>query len=762
MAVLGPWSGPSVGLLGAGLWLWIAITGPPAWMQSSCGHQMGSLTVAEFGAPSAPSAPSALAGYSTPSASATPTVEADRGPYPPYANPVFVPVVNGLGDHTDCFTAISVQSVGSEPGKAVLLGWPANPGCAPLGGGVCPVPIAILCSGLLRPGSAWTFPASSIPKTVRSAAIFSFNVRSRFALGMPPDGAPDLPMADYLCAHFAAGAIADCGSYWRFHQAYRGGLTWDDMAMGRSYGPDLAVSVQRRCGDPADMAVGVDRAAGGATEFAGLGGLALGQPANSRSTYTVYPAFTDEGGHGTVLYIQNADPSCVSVEVALQSADECKSPLLCTRFTLTPGTAEVVHPADCVPAGWRGAVWVTGDGGEDRGQLAIVAENVRDAGPGDFAAVPGELYFDRFAPPAFSPGSQVLFAPLPWGPLDGWEVRLHVQNLGYRDAARVQVTFADGDREYVLRVPDDTVCADGGQTFAFRPPEALMHPQAGSMAIVRVESQGYQPPGGLPVQGPNLAGVVELVHVADPEGQAGTRGRDGPTGARGQDGPVVAKGQAVLYSMLAEQQSFDWSVGSGNGGLASGRGRIALPRISRGARVEWPEAGAGGRESTRIVVSNVVPWEGSTGVLAIAYDANGAVDTQCLELAAQQSAAVDLDRWATLPMGFRGSAVISALWWNHPVVIGPGNPPPRNLLGLAVIAVHELRPGDATTDTQSSRFTVSVGVPLWIDRSTVLPELSPALRESIECAPAPTSVPRRPLGAGWGTRVWLPQVMKVR
>ena len=85
---------------------------------------------------------------------------------------------------------------------------------------------------------------------------------------------------------------------------------------------------------------------------------------------------------------------------------------------------------------------------------------------------------------------------------------------------------------------------------------------------------------------------------------------------------------------------------------------------------------------------NVVPKPGFTDFAIYIYDQNGLLDYVCQKLNEKQAEYIDLQTWGYVSPGFKGSAVISAVFWEHDVF---GDPPTgqflRNILGLGAVAV---------------------------------------------------------------------------
>jgi len=179
------------------------------------------------------------------------------------------------------------------------------------------------------------------------------------------------------------------------------------------------------------------------------------------------------------------------------------------------------------------------------------------------------------------------------------------------------------------------------------------------VGAVRVESQDWFAPGNPSVTGPNVAGVVYMEKHADI--------------ARTQ--PL----EAVAYTLLSEQRTLDWQLGSGNGGLESGVGRIGIPSF-------FKDRGATGL-TTELAIANLVPKAGSTDFVVYIYDQNGLVQSLCEKLGAGHVEYIDLAAdLGFLPLGFKGSAVISAVAWDHFVFDGNGEPV-RSLVGLAAAKI---------------------------------------------------------------------------
>ena len=124
---------------------------------------------------------------------------------------------------------------------------------------------------------------------------------------------------------------------------------------------------------------------------------------------------------------------------------------------------------------------------------------------------------------------------------------------------------------------------------------------------------------------------------------------------------------------------FDWQLGKGTGGTTSGSAVIGLPLISKGNRGVTSE----------IAITNVVPKPGKTDFAIYLYDQNGLLDYICQVLNQKQVEYIDLNTYGWVPTNFLGSAVISAIFWEHDVFDGGGRFE-RNLVGLAAVNVERI------------------------------------------------------------------------
>ena len=104
-----------------------------------------------------------------------------------------------------------------------------------------------------------------------------------------------------------------------------------------------------------------------------------------------------------------------------------------------------------------------------------------------------------------------------------------------------------------------------------------------------------------------------------------------------------------------------------------------------------------------------MPKPGFTDFAIYIYDQNGLIDYVCQKLNEKQVEYITLDTWGYVNPGFKGSAIISAVFWEHDVFDNEGNFL-RNLVGLGAVAVQrtgtrlgEDVPGDEAAGHGGSR-----------------------------------------------------------
>ena len=121
-----------------------------------------------------------------------------------------------------------------------------------------------------------------------------------------------------------------------------------------------------------------------------------------------------------------------------------------------------------------------------------------------------------------------------------------------------------------------------------------------------------------------------------------------------------------------------WQIGFAGGGRESGVGLIAIPSLLKDLD--------GTGTTSELAIMNLVTKPGFTDFAIFIYDQNGLLDFVCQKLHDRQVEYIDLQVWGYVANGFKGSAIISATFWEHDVFDGEGFFL-RSLLGLGAVSV---------------------------------------------------------------------------
>lgn len=627
---------------------------------------------------------------------------------------VHLPVLGVLGRDLVCQSVIETQNLGDSPSKIILVVWGEPGACPPQAAG----PLKVECSGLLRPGSAWNFQSAQIPVGARSGIAFSFTAKQLSQLGLAARLGFDDVVADYMCERLLLQTVDDNDDYRRFKKAYIEGNDYAGIPMRLAWGSPLGVEVLRRC--PGDVTPGAEVTA----SYGGLTGYMLGQVDPIFGGYAYYVPYLigNWGDLNSWVYIQNGGLECSSVEIWFRRQDDCLRDRVCDILQLAPGETYAYDAADCIGPGWQGSAWIRGSE-----PLAVVVDTAGRDTLTSYSSVPGELNFGPDGPARFRSGSQVAYGPLSYSAYQGWDASVQVMNLNPVHAAKVKVYFMDrgGDIDAVVV---DWICPRGSQTF-FLP--VLANLPGNWTGSVRVESQGYFKPGSPPIDPTDIQAVMVLLKYSDP--------------AR------TETVEAVAYNLLPEVEAFDWQVGPpreccrcpGPGCV----GVIGIPSFNK------DRYGSG--LTSEVAVQNLVARPGFTDFAIFVFDQNGLLDYECEKLSSQQVSYLNLDQRGTLPQGFKGSAVVSAVYWEHESSSGLGQP---NAVGLGVVTIErsgtllgEQAPGDESA--------ASTGFPILDDgfgfapifyearcpgvpyRPTYTPTPTPTITPTPTYTPTPTTTP---------------------
>jgi hypothetical protein len=93
--------------------------------------------------------------------------------------------------------------------------------------------------------------------------------------------------------------------------------------------------------------------------------------------------------------------------------------------------------------------------------------------------------------------------------------------------------------------------------------------------------------------------------------------------------------------------------------------------------------------TTELAITNLVPKPGFTDFAIFLYDQNGLLDYVCQKLNEKQVEYIDVNTWGWVHPRFLGSAVVSAVFWEHDVFDAQGGFE-RNLVGLGGVIVERI------------------------------------------------------------------------
>jgi len=558
------------------------------------------------------------------------TVSADPTP----GNFVQLPVLGFIANQsTGVDFVIEAQNVGATFTKVALLLFQENQG-------FCPPQVArpfkLECSGLLKPGSAWIFTSQGLPRAAKSAIAFSFN-----------------PFPAYNSQYYRCEDI----------DALRRTRDWPEGWPGVF--PTIGGTVNFNVFNGEPIAVEVVRKAPGnvnpslvmASAYSGIGQAQEGRfdPLFGGFAYYAPQIYSGFLGFNTWLYIQNSGFECTSVELWFQAQGDCLRSQICEILQLAPGYTAQFNASTCVPPGFVGSVWIRASQ-----PLGIVVDKI---GPNvllTYTGVAAELCFVfNGACLDQGGGSTVAYGPLIFREQHGWDTRVTVQNLSSIVAAKVKVYFLDHTGGIITTLVD-WVCPRGSGTF-FLP---LVNNLPGNyVGQIRVESQAWESPGDPFVNAVPIAAVADLIQYSNAS-------RTTPL-------------QGIAYNLFPQEQGYVWQIGAGQGGLQSGVGLIGIPSLlQRGNQLGI---------TTELAITNLVPKPGKTDFAIFVYDQNGLIDYVCEALNEKQVEYIMLENWGWIQPGFKGSAVISATFWEHDVFSATGGFL-RNVVGLAAVKIERVVP----------------------------------------------------------------------
>ena len=552
----------------------------------------------------------------------------------------FVPVLNYLGQDEICDSWIEAQNIGADFSAMSLVAFGAPGFCAPQAAG----PLKIECSGILKPGSAWNFLGAQIPTGAKSGQIFNWSTKMISDIGLDDVLGFDDIISEYFCENAFFGLVGDADDYRRFKLAFDTAGSFAGIPLDLAYGGPIAVEVLRRCASP--DAPGVIT-----SKYNAISGRRLGvyDPVFGGFTHFVPLLYAGAAGFESVMYIQNVGLDCSTVEIWFQQQDTCLRASICEVFTLAMGETYQWSASECVGPGWVGSAWL-----RTSQPMAITVDHVSPGLLMSYNGAYGFLKYSFDGEYTFNPGSLVAYGPLVYSEYQGWDAGVVVQNLSSVVNAKVKVYFLDRSGDIITTLVD-WVCPRGSQSFYLPAIADLPGNWVGSL---RVESQEWTTPGSPVVEAPPISGVVQLVKYPDIQ--------------------RLSTNEAIAYNLLQEYDAYDWQIGNDGGGTVSGTSVLAIPSLNK-------DLGATG-VTTELAITNFIPVPGFTDFAIYIYDANGLLDYVCQKLNEKQVEYIDLQTWGYVNNGFKGSAVVSATYWHHPVFDADGNFL-RHVVGLGGVTV---------------------------------------------------------------------------
>ncbi len=573
----------------------------------------------------------------------------------------FIPIMNYLGNDEICDTWIEAQNVGANFTAMSLFVFGAPGFCAPQAAG----PLKVECSGILKPGSTWNFLGSQIPNGAKSGQIFSFSTQMLSSLGLADIIGFDDVISDYLCESAFFGLVGDADDYRRFKLAYDTGGVFAGIPLDLAVGEPIAVEVLRQCASPDTPGVITSK-------YNATSGRRLGvyDPVYGGFASYVPLIYGTASGFETYLYVQNNGIDCTTVEMWFQQQDACIRAQICEVFTLAAGETYQYAASDCVGPGWIGSAYL-----RTSQPVAIAVDQIGTGLLMTYTGGPGFLRYTFDGEFTYNAGSLVAYGPLVFSEYQGWDSGVVVQNLSSVFNAKVKVYFNDRSGDIITTLVD-WVCPRGSQSFYL---PAIADLPGNWVGSVRVESQQWSLPGQPVVQAQPISGMVQLINYPDIM--------------------RLSTNEAIAYNLVQEYDAYDWVVGSDGGGSASGTTVLAVPSFLKDL--------IGTGVTSEFAIFNIVPIPGFTQFAIMIFDQNGALDFVCQKLNEKNVEYIDLDTWGYVNNGFKGSAIISAVYWHHPVFNAEGEFL-RHVVGLSGVSVErtgapllsEDIPGDEASGTE--------------------------------------------------------------
>lgn len=624
--------------------------------------------------------------------------------------------------------SIQIQNTGDASTVALLVLWGDAASCPLRAAG----PLKLECTGLLRPGGAWTLSGPFLPPGARSAIVYSLN-----AVDMAADRRGNLvPFSDLACSSLFIALVGNHEEWAKFDRAYQTQGVYEAPGM-LGYGLDFEAHQGEL------LAVRVDRDQPGAgrpdqrqrASYAGLDTSQLGafDPLLGGYGYFLPWIRVNQDGASSSVHVQNMGPDCASFELWFRPASptpvspdnpdaRCDDTVAAQVFTLAPGESRTIDAAQVISAPLSSG-WIRASG-----PVAVVVDAL---GANQFAsttarpAVASAARPDPLEDPKQTDG-MLNIAPLVYrgyhgqlADVHGWDTRLFIQNASQVMSAKVELAFLDRGGDTLVTLID-WICPRGSRVIDLRAVGGLPDNWVGS---VRLQSQAWWNPDLPQTFPPELHATVELAR---------------------RDGPGATPVDLAAYTALTRHTGagdLDAMRGAGPSAF-SGSAVFALPGLVKGRTDATP--------STQLALVNLVEQPGYTDFAVLLFDQNGLLDVTCEKLGAGDVSFIDLMQWGILPPGFRGSAIVSATWWEHEM-FSPTGMFIRNPVGLGAVMFNRVLAADGGMAAAISEAIEAIpiaapyiplrGVPC--DSPPFVPSPTPAMASPTPMAPSATPRPSR-------------------
>lgn len=544
-------------------------------------------------------------------------------PYAPGARETFIPTLRSLEEFgPPCFPRIIVQNVGNEPSKGVAVFWGDARAVDPSGPRRGPGPGPIKVECTGLIAPGTAWHLTGPMIPAGAQSAIIYSATTKLLSEIDVDPGFDDIVADIFCETLIFAIIGDERDALRLRQSVREGGDFDGLPMDRVLGAPLAVIVDRECHDDFTRYSGISNTDG----LSDIGADAVFEYV-SPSFHTAPSPLGSAG-----VAVMNVGFKDAAVELfARPHRLECPLRTLCGAILVAPGeTATIPRELMGCPDVY-GSAWISSDqplavvvDGFDRGgRTSTVARRMSVSGLG---SGPGS---GVGAPRADALVDQVS-APLVYI-YRQWSTVVHVANtLNEEVSARLSIRDRSGN---LTSHHDFPLCPLGSHSlYLNNGPSGTLPDFIGSISIDAVSPV---------ISGAGrdaLAATVELVRY---------------------DGRQLS---VAAYEVIPAEP---------------GDGLFGVPLLVRGAE---------GEPSSRLAIQNRARLPGFTDFVVYIFDSHGLVDYLCLKLNALEMEYIDFSTSPYLSPGFKGSALISAVYWEHEALDERGDFV-SNVVSLGVVAL---------------------------------------------------------------------------